>query len=73
MVYDYFFIKILVAKLFDSFSGIFFLKAITVGTVTKVYSLSSISPIIFLVTVLFVVKVLKVDLNESLDNKNLRF
>ena len=66
-----FFLKTLLSKFLDSISGLFMLKAISLSSVSKVHLFGSISPIIFFIIVLFLSKILKVDLEEDFNNKSL--
>lgn len=68
---DNFFVKTLTSKFFDSLAGLFLLKAVSESSLSKVYSLESISPLITLILVVFLVSVLKIDMKEKLDRSNL--
>lgn len=66
-----FFGKTLVSKFFDALAGLFFLKAIAESTVSKVYALESVLPLMTLLLVLFIVKIIGIDMKESFDRKDL--
>jgi uncharacterized membrane protein len=66
-----FLLKTFVSKLFDSLSGLFILFALVEGTVSKVYALQSASPLIAFLLVWFLVRIAKVNLDESLEGGNI--
>ncbi len=66
-----FFGKTLVSKIFDSLSGIFILNAVAMGTVSRVYSLESVSPLITFVLVFLLVKAFRVNMKELLSQHNM--
>ena len=65
-----FFLKIMFSKFFDSISGLFMLKAISLSSVSKVHLFGSISPIIFFLIVLIFTKILKFNLEEDFSEKS---
>lgn len=69
--HDWFFLKTLSWKFLDSLWWLLILKAISISTVSKVYSLESIYPIFTFLLVIFLMKVVKINMKEDLDTKNI--
>ena len=68
---DNFFLKTLVSKSLDSFSGVFYLQAISLASLTVVSAFDSLSPLVMLMMLLLISLLLRIHTAEDFSKKTL--